>query len=263
MSHVSDDYIVQPVMKALNVLDYVISQGRDVTLTETVQELKLPKTTAFRYLQTLSAAAYLDYDAHRDRYSAGPRFRALASADRAFQGLRETAQPEMHQLLQTFRETVNLAILSDGMVVYLDILDPGRSGRGQARVGHRHFVHSTSLGKAIVAFLPEGEHGLAVDPNLPARTINTLTDAQSFRRQVADVRTRGYAIENGENEDGMMCIGVPILDRAGYPVAAISLCAPQTRTLAGRAGEAVTALKAAAMRIGTGLQPAPGTAVAA
>ncbi|MCF3934592.1 IclR family transcriptional regulator [Acuticoccus sp. M5D2P5] len=258
MSHVSDDYIVQPVMKALNVLDYVIRQGRDVTLTETVQELGLPKTTAFRYLQTLSAAAYLEYDAASDRYRAGPRFRALAGADRAFHALREAARPEMDALLDAFRETVNLAVLDNGMVVYIDIVDPGRSGRGQARVGHRHYLHSTSLGKAIAAFLPNAEKGLVGPSELPARTINTLTDARRFRREVEAVRARGFAVERGENEDGQMCIGVPILDAARHPLAAISLSAPETRMPAERIETTAAALKSAAARIARALEtPVP------
>jgi len=248
MSKSGGDYIVLPVMKALQVLDYVARQGHDVTLTETVQELKLPKTTVFRYLQTLSAAQFLEHDLKRDRYGVGSKFRSLARVDQELQGLRDIAQPEMRTLMETFHETVNLAVLSENEVVYIDMLEPGRPLRANARIGHRHPAHSTSLGKAMMAFLPDAD-ALALRSELPQRTINTLTDADKLRRQVDDVRRRGYAIEVGENEDGLMCIGVPILDRTGYPVAAMSLSAPERRMKPELTMVAADALKGAAKRI--------------
>ncbi|KQU95657.1 IclR family transcriptional regulator [Devosia sp. Root105] len=252
MSKSGGDYIVLPVMKALQVLDYVARQGHDVTLTETVQELKLPKTTVFRYLQTLSAAQFLEHDLKRDRYGVGSKFRSLARVDQELQGLRDIAQPEMRTLMETFHETVNLAVLSENEVVYIDMLEPGRPLRANARIGHRHPAHSTSLGKAMMAFLPDAD-ALALRIDLPQRTINTLTDADKLRRQVDDVRRRGYAIEVGENEDGLMCIGVPILDRTGYPVAAMSLSAPERRMKPELTIVAADALKGAAKRISTHL----------
>ena len=246
------DYIVLPVMKALQVLDYVARQGHDVTLTETVQELKLPKTTVFRYLQTLSAAQFLEHDLKRDRYGVGSKFRSLARVDQELQGLRDIAQPEMRTLMETFHETVNLAVLSENEVVYIDMLEPGRPLRANARIGHRHPAHSTSLGTAMMAFLPDAD-ALALRSDLLQRTINTLTDADKLRRQVDDVRRRGYAIEVGENEDGLMCIGVPILDRTGYAVAAMSLSAPERRMKPELTMVAADALKGAARRISTHL----------
>ncbi|EKF18513.1 IclR family transcriptional regulator [Nitratireductor pacificus] len=252
MSAIGEDYVVQPVMRALQVLEYVTRQGRDVTLTETVHAVQLPKTTVFRYLQSLSAASFLEYDLRRDRYRTGPRFRDLAEVDRDRQHLRDHALPEMHRLAEAFSETVNLAVRAQGEIVYIDIVGAERPVRMQARVGHRHPIHSTSLGKAMAAFLPDEAMEPILSAALPAMTIRTLTDGRSLRRQASDVRRCGYAVEIGENEDGLMCIGVPILDGTGYPVAAMSLSAPEKRMrgqdMTARAAEA---LKEAAVRIST------------
>jgi DNA-binding IclR family transcriptional regulator len=234
----------------------VARQGHVVTLTETVHELKLPKTTVFRYLQTLSAAGFLEHDMQHDRYCDGVKFRSLARVDQELQVLLDIAQPEMRTLMETFHETVNLAVLSENEVVYIDMLEPGRPLRASARIGHRHPAHSTSLGKAMMAFLPDAD-ALALGCVLPQRTINTLTDADKLRRQVDDVRRRGYAIEVGENEDGLMCIGVPILNRTGYPVAAMSLSAPERRMKPELTIVAADALKVAAKRISTHLSSQP------
>lgn len=249
MSKLEGDYMVQPVVKALQVLDYVTRQGHMVSLTDIVHELKLPKTTVFRYLQTLSATDFLEHDVSHDRYGVGGKFRALARVDHKLNGLRELAQPEMRHLMETFRETVNLAVLSQSEIVYIDMLDPLRPMRAQARVGHRHPAHSTSLGKAILAFLPEAEAPVLKETALRQMTIKTLTDAAKLRRQGEDVRRRGYAVEVGENEDGLMCIGVPILNQAGYPVAAMSLSVPERRMRPELTTVAADALKGAASRI--------------
>lgn len=248
MHKLEGDYMVQPVVKALQVLDYVARQGHMVTLTEIVHELRLPKTTVFRYLQTLSATGFLAHDVWHDRYGTGANFRELARIDHELSGLRELAQPEMRQLVDAFNETVNLAILDDSDIVYIDMLEPPRPLRASARIGLRHPAHSTSLGKAMLAFMPEVVDRMP-GGELEQMTIKTLTEVSKLRRQSEDVRRRGYALEVGENEDGLMCIGVPILDRAGHPVAAMSMSAPERRMRPERTSEAAEALKGAASRI--------------
>lgn len=261
MARIDGDYIVQPVAKALDVLDYIVRHGHMVSLSEIVNALRLPKTTVFRYLQTLAATGFVAHDIYRDRYGTGPRLRELAQIDQTLNCLRESALPEMRFLVETFNETVNLGVLSDRQVVYIDMIEPGRPLRAQARIGHRNPLHSTSLGKAILAHLPESEALFPSDNELPQRTINTVTDIRKLNRQTADVRRRGYAIERGENEDGLMCIGVPILDASGYPRAAISLSAPERRMSSLMTDNAADALKGAAWRIAARLDQREPSAV--
>lgn len=252
-----NNYIVQPVFKALKVLELVAEKGHDVSLTEVATELKLPKTTVFRYLQTLTAASFLRHDAQKDRYGVGGRFRSLARIDKSLHGLRTLAMPEMSRLLELFNETINLAIVSEGHVVYVEMLEAKRTLRMQARLGDRHPMHSTSLGKAILAFLPEEKRKTMLTVPLDLKTINTVTDRAALMRQLADIRRRGYAIETGENEDGSMCIGVPIFDEDAYPVAALSLSAPERRMSTEITVEAVAMLRKAAAAVSAALGYAP------
>jgi DNA-binding IclR family transcriptional regulator len=249
MSQVGSPYVVQPVLKALKVLEYVAEKGHEVTLTEVASELKLPKTTVFRYLQTLSVASFLRHDAARDRYGVGRRFRALATVDKSLQRLRTLAQPEMAELGRVFNETINLGILNDGQIVYIDMIEANRALRMQARIGDRHPIHSTSLGKAMLAFLPPAERQALIEGPLQAVTMRTVTSSAVLRRQINDVRSKGYAVEVGENEDGSMCIGVPIMDEDGLPLAAMSLSAPERRMTPDVTARAIAALRQAADRI--------------
>jgi DNA-binding IclR family transcriptional regulator len=249
MSQVDNAYIVQPVFKALRVLQHVAEKGHEVTLTEVASELKLPKTTVFRYLQTLTAASFLRHDPERDRYGVGVRFQTLAKADKSLQRLRSIALPYMEDLGRTFNETINLGIVADGHIVYIDMIEADRALRMQARIGARHPLHSTSLGKAMLAFMPEADHRELLERSLTERTLKTVTNRAVLRRQIDEVRRRGYAIEIGENEDGSMCIGVPILDQDGLPLAAMSLAAPERRMTTQIIARATAALKTAARAI--------------
>jgi len=222
-------YIVGPVAKAGRVLDFVLSQVHEVTLAEVVAALDLPKTTVFRYLQTLSAAGLIQYDHARDRYCAGERFRTLARHDALYGHLRHAARAEMARIAACFGETVNLGVLAQGHIVYVDILEQGCSEGQKARVGHRHPVYSTALGRAIAACLPPAELAALYQPRYEPRTWRTVADGRALRRQIEEARVRGYAFEEGENEDGLTCIGVPILDPTGHPVAAMSVTAPDRR----------------------------------
>lgn len=249
-----DQYSVLPVAKAMQVFAYVAAQPHDVTLTEVAQALGMPKTTVFRYLQTLSSAGLFAHDIARDRYGVGDRFRQLARIDAVYHTLRTSARTELDLLVGGFRETVNLAVLSDHDVVYVDIREATRSQRFQARIGHRHPVYSTSLGKAIAAFLPAETIETIVGPQFEQRTYRTVTDVRTFRRHVEQTRQRGFAMETGENEDGVTCIGVPIFDGKGHPIGAVSLSAPEKRmrVMVDRAAEA---LQGAASRITAALPP--------
>ncbi len=253
-SQAASGYIVGPVIKALKVLEYIGASGRDVTLTEVANALDIPKTTVFRYLQTLSATAFLHHDIPNDRYGIGHGFRSLARTDRSLQRLREIAMPIMRNLNRSFNETINLAIEDKGQIVYIEIVESTRALRMQAHVGTRDPLHTTALGKAILAHLDEPDRERILTHSLAERTYRSVMDADAIRRQLKEVHKRGYAIEIGENEDVCMCIGVSILDDLNFPIAAISLSAPIQRYSLELVDLATAALKQSSKEIAAKLQ---------
>jgi IclR family acetate operon transcriptional repressor len=224
-----NSYIVQPVEKALGVLAYVVECGQVVSLKTVSQALGIPKTTAFRYLQTLSRAGFLEHDPARDRYSVGPRLRSMARTDTRVSRARELAQPLMLELVREFEGTANLAVKGDGSVVYLEVIDGLTGFCTKARSGDSHPLHSTALGKAILAHMPQPEALDYLSRPLTERTGRTLIEREELERQLRQIAQNGYAIETGENEDGAMCVGAPILDERGYPLVAISIAVPLAR----------------------------------
>jgi DNA-binding IclR family transcriptional regulator len=227
----------------MKVLEFVAESGRAVSLTEVSKALGMPKTTVFRYLQTLSAATLLQHNVSQDRYELGGRFRALARTDSSLHRLREVTVPVMRDLSSEFGETINLAIETSGEMVYIEVIESMRSLRIQARVGSREPMHTTALGKAFLAHMGQAECDAILGRDLSVRkTYRTIRDPKIIRRQLNEVRKLGYATETGENEDGAICIGVAILDDLRRPIAALSLSAPSQRnsdTLVARASEAL------------------------
>lgn len=224
-----DRYLVQPVLKAMQVLQLVCEAAEPVSLNQLVRDAVLPKTTVFRYLRTLSTLGFVEHDAEADRYRPGIGLWRLSHASSPYETLRQVCKPHMKRLRQRFNETINLGVLSGGEVFYLDVLESERSLRMQSSVGASDPLHSTALGKVFLAFRPPHERATLIPPTLARHTHNTITDRATLIEQLEFIRTTGYAIEVGENEEGSYCIAAPILDHRNVAVAAMSLSAPISR----------------------------------
>jgi IclR family transcriptional regulator, KDG regulon repressor len=248
-------YVVAPILKAMKVLEFVAESGRAVSLTEVAKAVGIPKTTVFRYLHTLSAATFLQHNIHEDSYELGSRFRALARADSSLHRLREVAVPVMRELIRQFNETINLAIETGGEMVYIEVIESTRALRIGARIGSREPLHTTALGKAVLAYMGDDERESILRRGLSKKkTYRTIQDPKVILRQLTEVRNIGYAIDAGENEDGAICIGVPILDDLLRPVAALSLSAPERRKTESFMTNAAEALKVAGKTITEGIR---------
>lgn len=224
-----DRYLVQPVLKAMQVLQLVCEAPEPVSLNQIVRDAALPKTTVFRYLRTLATLGFVEHDAGADRYRPGIGLWRLSHASSPYETLRQACKPAMKRLRQRFNETINLGVLSGGEVLYLDVLESEQSLRMQSSVGATDPLHCTALGKVFLAFRPPAQRAMLIPPALPRLTRNTITDRTALLEQLDIIRTTGYAIEMGENEEGSYCIAAPILDHQGVAIAAISLSAPITR----------------------------------
>jgi IclR family KDG regulon transcriptional repressor len=224
-----NSYIVKPVYKALNVLWCVGERGGELTLTEVSRYTGLNKTTVYRYLHTLAECGFLVHDRRNDTYRLGLRVWELGRLVGADLRIREVALPVMQELRDTFNETVNLGVLDGKEVVYVEMVESGHALSMRARVGGRDPAYSTSLGKAILAFLPEREWRNHLPSRLVSRTSRTHTSLRPLRADLVAARARGFALDRGENEEDAHCIGAPIFDQSGTVVAAISVSAPASR----------------------------------
>jgi IclR family acetate operon transcriptional repressor len=222
-------YIVQPVYKALQVLRCLGDERRELALSEICYRVDLPKTTVFRYLQTLCACGFVTHDADTDLYRIGLRVWELGQSLQEPHRIRELALPPMRALRDRFNETVNLGVLDGPEVVYLEIIESRRSLRMQAQLGGRDPVYSTALGKAVLAFKLEDQWATHLPKDLAPRTDRTVLSLVKLRQELAVARERGYALDDEENEEGARCIAAPVLNHQDQPIAAVSLSAPVSR----------------------------------
>lgn len=228
----SETYIVKPVAKALEVLEYVVEEGRELTLTEIAYHVGHPKTTVFRYLQTLKASGFVAYDPMSDRYRTGVRLWTLNHSG-GHHVLCEVAFSVMRELRDRFNETVNLGVMEGGEVVYLEMVESRRSLRMEAKIGSRNRVYTTALGKAILCSLPEERWREHLPEVLEGRGGLRVLTYGLFEKELRLSRERGYAVDESENEEGAYCVASPVFHLRGQVrdqvVAAISVSAPDSR----------------------------------
>lgn len=144
--------------------------------------------------------------------------------------IRKIAMPDLEDLRDWSSESVNLAILEENQIIYIERLLTDKSLGFRNHIGKRAFPHSTALGKAMLSHLPP-QQALAILQSYPlqAMTPNTIIDIEELTRQFEDFRQQGYAIEREENEIAGLCISAPIHNYGASPIAAVSVSFPLSR----------------------------------
>lgn len=249
-------YSIAVLGKALDLLD-ALDGDEALTLTELSARAGIPKPTALRVLSNLEERGYVERDAH-GQYRLGMRLLQLGSRKSAGLDLRTIARPVMKELHAEFDETVNLAVPAEEGIIYIDILQSPRGLRMAATVGMRDHYHSSALGKAMMASWPEVKMKSFLGGALGRKTERTVATIDELLRELSEVRLKGYAIDDEENEVGARCIGAPIFDHRGSCVGAISVSGSASRLTDDRIEVLAERVRAAAAAIsGTmGYRPA-------
>lgn len=224
--------------KALGLLEATAGHPEGRSLSDLALEVGVPKPTAHRILKTLTSLGYLDRPAAGVYRQSVQAKRLVSDAD--VRRLIEAAAEPLRELHRRTAETVNLGTLRHDRVVYLEVLESNQPLRRVASRAGDPF-HTTALGRAMAAFLPEErQRTLVSKAKLERRTADTIVDRQRLRAELAKVARQGHAIEMGETDVGVTCIGAPVFD-GDEVVAAISVSAPTARAT-GRGRDQLVAL---------------------
>jgi DNA-binding IclR family transcriptional regulator len=220
---------IKVVVKTFKVIELLNSE-KGLSLVDLAGQASLPKPTTYRILDTLAGLGYIEQDPSTRKFTLGSRSLTFIKNSGPGRDLISLAEPHMEKLARRYGETVNLAILIDYQIIYIRILESGHSFRFSDNVGDRASVHSTAIGKAIAAFLPKEELSVVLQRNVYTPfTRKTITDEAGLRKHLALVREQGYAIDDEEGHDGVLCIGAPIFNREHIPFAALSVSLPKVR----------------------------------
>lgn len=236
---------VRSLHRALDVLEAVAARGGQLPVGEVAAATGLPVPTTHRLLRTLVDRGYVHQTPDR-RYALGARLVPLGSLAGSLVG--GDAEAVLSRLVDALGETANLAMLSGSRAQYV-AQAPGRhTMRMFTEVGRRVDLHSTGVGKALLARLDDEQALALVRPvGLSRRTDHTLTTEAALLADLALVRERGYALDEQEQEVGVRCVAVAVGEP--MPWLAVSVSGPVTRMTDELVDRAVPLLQAAARTI--------------
>jgi IclR family transcriptional regulator, acetate operon repressor len=236
---------VQSLHRALDVLEELAAAGGTANLSDLAAACGLPVPTVHRLAATLTDRGYLRQAQDR-RYSLGSRLVPLGAEAHALLGGR--ALPVLRRLAELVGESANLAVLTQGSAEYV-AQAPGRhTMRIFTEVGNRVALHCTGVGKALLAAVPPAQTRRLIGTGpLPARTAATITEPAALHAEIALIRARGYALDEGEMEVGVRCVAIGL---PGSAPMAVSVSGPAPRMTDDVVAVAVSALHAAAAELG-------------
>ena len=222
------------VEKALNIIDLLGNQ-KEISLTELAKKIGLSKATTHRLLQNLKAGGYVEQNRITRRYGLGLKIVIIAHKVLGNVDLRIKARPVLEDLLEETKESIHLAGLQTGEVLFIDSLASVYSLRVHKLPGERGPAHCTAVGKVLLAHSgPAKVNAIVRDKGLSKLTPKTITSAADLKRRLNMVRKQGFAIDDEESNPGCRCVAAPIRDHRGEVIAAISITGPSTRITPGR-----------------------------
>lgn len=243
------------VGKALDVLDMVASHGRPVRFSDLLTQSAYPKATLYRLLQTLTHQGMLTVDPESGSYALGVRLVRLAHAAWAQSSLAPIARPYLDELARETGETIHLAQMDLGQVLYVDKRNAARPVEMFAQAGKVGPAYCTGVGKAMLAYLPpESLEAALARQSFHRHTDQTLASRAALLEELEAIRERGHAWDREEHEKGIICCAVPILSRGGRVLGALSVTSTTARTTLDALGAQAPMIKDIAAQIAAAVE---------
>ncbi|MFJ6632239.1 IclR family transcriptional regulator [Streptomyces sp. NPDC091376] len=223
--------LVPAVTRALDILELFLEGDGTLSAPDVIRRLQLPRTTVHELLTTLAARSYVvPVPEQPGRYRLGVRTYQLGSRYAEQLDLAAEGQQVAREIADTCGETVHVAVLEDTDVIYIAKVDSTHAVRMVSAAGRRLPAHCTSVGKMLLASLPEPElESRFAGREFTSMTPNSITDPDVLREALSGIRARGIAVEHQESNPDVSCVAAPVRDRAGRVVAALSISVPMIR----------------------------------
>lgn len=210
--------------KALRLLNCFTEAHCDWSVSDLSRHLKMSKSSVSTMLKTFAAAGLVQQSPTTQRYQLGLRCLELGYLASSRLVLRDYAYPHLEALLGETNHIVYMAILHQGEILYIEALYPPRRKTNYSSQGRRMPLYCTGIGKAALAFMPtEYIERYLQATTLHGYTATTITSPDTLRHELASIRTRGYATDRQEREEGIQCVAAPIKGAHGQLIASISV----------------------------------------
>jgi DNA-binding IclR family transcriptional regulator len=220
---------LKSLRKAIRVLECFSLQEPRLPLTDIARKVGLPLSTAHRILTTLRTVGIVEQEGDRDLYRLGLKLLELGSMVLANMEVHREALPCIEELVRETGETVHLDVFDGSQVVSIEKMDSPHGLASHVTIGKGAPAYCTGVGKALLAFQPEAVVERVCRLGLTAYTPQTITDPVKLRKDLAQVRALGYAVDNAEHQPDVRCVAAPIRNHSGNVVASLSISGPASR----------------------------------
>lgn len=225
-----DEVKVKSLKKALDVLDCFTANTPELGITELSALLGLYKSNVHNIIQTFEQCGYIEKNPENNKYHLGMKILELSYVINSNLGIHKIIHPYMSSLSNELNEVIYFAIPKGFRIIYLEGTYPAASYSARSMVGETAEMYCTSLGKAILAFLPPARQAEAIAAqSMTVFTPNTIKEHKTLTEELAQIKERGYSLDNMEHEFGIRCIGVPVFRRDGSLFGAMSVSGPSPR----------------------------------
>jgi DNA-binding IclR family transcriptional regulator len=242
----------------VQILECFTSQKPELTFTELVACLDLHKSTLYRLLEAMRSHGLVEQDRETGKYQLGVRLFefGMLAVDRL--EISTSAKPALEKLVEQTGETAHLCIFENPDVVYVAKVESKQTLRMPSHVGRRNPAYCTGVGKAILAELSADELETYLSHNqLRSLTKKTIVTPAELKKQLNEIRLRGYSLDDEEISEGLRCVGAAVRDYTGKAIAAVSIAGPSIRITKSRISDLAASVVEAADSISEqfGYQP--------
>jgi len=213
------------------MLDILGQYPQGLSVKDLSLKASLPKGTTHRLFSSLAYFDFVRQNGTNKNYLLGFKLVELGNLLINQLDFRNEARPFMLELAERTGETIHLVILDQDEALYIDKVALNQTGlQMMSRVGSRIPLHSSSVGKVLAAHLDEDELDRIINATgLARQTKNTITNPLRFKKHIKNVKTKGYAIDDEENEKGIRCVAAPIRNENELVIGAMSISDPAIR----------------------------------
>jgi DNA-binding IclR family transcriptional regulator len=223
-------YKVPNLDRALSILELLARSPDGLNLAEIARALDFPKNSVFRIAMTLLDRGYVSRDRRTKAFRLSRRLLTMGHEMLAETPIVPTAIDFMRRCRDEVKETVLIGTLVETSCTVLEQVLGTHPFKFSVDLGSRLHLHVSAPGKALLAFLPESEREHLLDRlELVRFNERTITSLRALRVELRNVRECGFSLDRAEQLNGIICVGAPVLDRHGHPLAAIWTTGPSDR----------------------------------
>ena len=213
------------VIRSLTILNLISKRRDGITLKEISETLKIPKSSSFDIVQTMLSEKLIETNKYNDKmYVLGSKAFCIGIKYINQSNLLKISKKYLDKLADELSMTGFVAEIDDTEVIYLYKHEGISNKLASAHIGYRGEVYYTSLGKAILAYLPENEQEEIINKiNFKIMTKQTKKNKEELKKDLAKIKTLGYSIDDRESEEYRICFGAPVFDKVGNAIGAVSV----------------------------------------